>query len=180
MQVRRVVTGQRPDGRSVFVSDELIDPVGVAGGPAFHRIWGSDQPVRLPNDGTPPEAPLYFPPLGGFRFAFFSLPPAGQSAEPGAILADMRARLPGLAEALERDHPGMHTTNTVDVDLVVSGEVWLELDDGAEVQLRAGDCVVQNGTRHAWRNKSSEPCVLAVALIGAERQSSAGQQSADS
>jgi mannose-6-phosphate isomerase-like protein (cupin superfamily) len=123
----------------------------------------------LPSDGAPPEAPLYFPPLGGFRFAFFSLPPAGQRADPGAVLADMRARLPGLAEVLERDHPGMHTTDTVDVDLVVSGEVWLELDDGAEVLLRAGDCVVQNGTRHAWRNRSSEPCVIAVALIGARR-----------
>ena len=32
--------------------------------------------------------------------------------------------------------------------------------------LRAGDCVVMNGTRHAWRNRSQSPCVIAVALIG--------------
>jgi quercetin dioxygenase-like cupin family protein len=32
---------------------------------------------------------------------------------------------------------------------VLEGEVWLELDDGAEVRLRPGDTVVQNGTRHA-------------------------------
>ena len=57
----------------------------------------------------------------------------------------------------------MHTTDTVDFDVVVSGEIWLELDDGAEVKLEAGDCVVQNGTRHSWHNRSSEPCVLAVA-----------------
>ena len=30
-------------------------------------------------------------------------------------------------------NPGMHTTDTVDFDVVVSGEVYLELDDGAEV-----------------------------------------------
>jgi hypothetical protein len=51
---------------------------------------------------------------------------------------------------LEPQNPGMHTTDTVDFDVIVSGEVFLELDDGSEVLLKAGDCVVQNGTRHAW------------------------------
>jgi quercetin dioxygenase-like cupin family protein len=63
----------------------------------------------------------------------------------------------------------MHTTDTIDYEVVISGEVWLELDDGAEVHLHPGDTVVQNGTRHAWHNKTDEPCVLAVALIGARR-----------
>jgi quercetin dioxygenase-like cupin family protein len=52
---------------------------------------------------------------------------------------------------------------------VVSGEVWLELDDGEAVHLHAGECVVQNGTRHAWHNRSSEPAVLFVTLLGAAR-----------
>jgi hypothetical protein len=30
------------------------------------------------------------------------------------------------------------------------------------------DCVVQNGTRHAWHNRSSNNCVVAVTLVGAE------------
>jgi quercetin dioxygenase-like cupin family protein len=71
---------------------------------------------------------------------------------------------------MEPDHPGMHTTDTVDFDVVVSGEVYLELDDGAEVLLKAGDCVIQNGTRHAWRNRSSQPCVNAVAFVSAQRK----------
>ena len=33
------------------------------------------------------------------------------------------------------------------------GAIWLELDDGKIVHLKRGDVVVQNGTRHAWRNK---------------------------
>jgi quercetin dioxygenase-like cupin family protein len=77
--------------------------------------------------------------------------------------------LPGMAEVLETDNPGMHTTDTVDFDVILSGEIYLELDDGAEVLLKAGDCVVQNGTRHAWRNRSSENCVIAVTLVGAAR-----------
>jgi hypothetical protein len=44
------------------------------------------------------------------------------------------------------------------------------LDDGAELLLKAGDCVIQNGTRHAWHNRSSEKCAIAVAIVGAERK----------
>jgi len=81
----------------------------------------------------------------------------------------LQEKLPGLAEVIEPMNPGMHTTDTVDFDVVLSGEVYLELDDGAEVFLKPGDCVVQNGTRHAWHNRSSQNCVIAVALLGAER-----------
>lgn len=87
-----------------------------------------------------------------------------------AALAEIDRKLPGLGEVLEPDHPGMHRTDTIDYEIVISGEVWLELDGGQEVHLKPGDTVVQNGTRHGWRNKSSEPCVLAVTLIGAKPQ----------
>jgi uncharacterized cupin superfamily protein len=75
-----------------------------------------------------------------------------------------------MMEVLETAHPGMHTTGTVDFDVIVSGEVYLELDDGAEVRLKAGDCMIQNGTRHAWQNRSSEKCVISVAIVGVERK----------
>jgi mannose-6-phosphate isomerase-like protein (cupin superfamily) len=94
----------------------------------------------------------------------------GGDLDPDAALAEIRQKLPGLIDVLELDGGGMHRTDTVDFNLIVSGEVWLELDDGSEVLLKAGDCVVQNGTRHRWRNPTSEPCVMAVAQIGAARR----------
>jgi quercetin dioxygenase-like cupin family protein len=63
----------------------------------------------------------------------------------------------------------MHTTDTVDFDVVMSGEIWLELDDGAEVHLKAGDCVVMNGARHPWHNRASQPCMVMTVLVGARR-----------
>lgn len=72
---------------------------------------------------------------------------------------------------MEPDNPGMRTSDTVDVVLIVSGRTTLELDDGIEVVLEGGDCVVQNGTRHAWRNKTSEPVTRAAAIVGAYRHS---------
>jgi quercetin dioxygenase-like cupin family protein len=63
----------------------------------------------------------------------------------------------------------MHTTDSVDYVVVLDGQVWLELDDGKLTHLRAGDTVVQNGTRHAWRNLADEPVTLAVVQVGANR-----------
>jgi mannose-6-phosphate isomerase-like protein (cupin superfamily) len=104
----------------------------------------------------------------------FTLPPATTAAveqkSTPAALEEFQQKMPGVMEALESDHPGMHTTETVDFDVVVFGEVVMELDDGAEVVLKAGDCVIQNGTRHAWHNRSSERAVIAFALVGAERK----------
>jgi mannose-6-phosphate isomerase-like protein (cupin superfamily) len=175
MQIRRVVTGQTADGRSVFASDELVEPTTLTLLPGweFHQLWGSDAHVALPTDGTRPDAPRYFPPVNGFRFISFTLGPAAErvveNVDVPAALAEFEERLPGLAEVQEPDAPGMHTTDSVDFDYVVSGEVYLELDDGAEVLLKAGDCVVQNGTRHRWNNRSDEPCTIVVAIVGAPR-----------
>ena len=44
-------------------------------------------------------------------------------------------------------------------------------DDGKEVLVKAGDCVVQNGTRHRWHNRSDTPCTMAAVMLGAERRS---------
>jgi mannose-6-phosphate isomerase-like protein (cupin superfamily) len=71
------------------------------------------------------------------------------------------------ADTATRKHPGMHRTDTVDYCVVLSGEIWAVLDEG-EVLLRAGDCLVQRGTNHAWSNRTEEPCVIAFVLIAAK------------
>ena len=60
----------------------------------------------------------------------------------------------------------MHVTETIDYVVVISGELNLVLDD-SEVPLRPGDCLVQRGTSHAWRNTGTGPCRLAAILIDA-------------
>jgi hypothetical protein len=69
-------------------------------------------------------------------------------------------RLPGLADHFEKEDPAMHRTNTVDYAVVFDSEMWLELDDGKIVHLKRGDVVVQNGTRHAWRNRGTNPVTI--------------------
>jgi quercetin dioxygenase-like cupin family protein len=172
--VRRVVTGHDASGRAVFASDERVAPFVPGFSPlsAFHQLWGFDETPRFPDDGSRPATTAYFPPVGGFRFGFFTLPPDDGNQVPegvdvGAALAEVQQTLVGMLDHMEPGAPGMHTTATVDVEVVLSGTVVLELDDGATVTLEPGDTVVQNGTRHRWSNPGSEPATLAVVLVGA-------------
>lgn len=177
MGIRRVATGHSPVGKAVFASDEIVEPVTTPLLPGFelYRLWGADEPVNLPDDGSRPPHINYFPPVGGFRFGVFTVPPDGTSpSDAGAIdaaaeMAAFEAAAPGLLGHVEPDNPGMHTTASVDYEYVVSGRCVLELDDGATVELGPGDTVVQNGTRHAWRNPFDEPCRMVVVLVGAPR-----------
>jgi len=175
MKVRRVVTGTNAAGKAEFVSDESVDPIvlDLVPGYEFHRLWGADSTVELPCDGSTSLPEWYFPPVGGFRFGFFTIAPDSTAMPPDlditAALNQMETDLPGMASHMEPDAPGMHTTDTVDFELVVSGRVVLELDDGATRELGPGDTVIQNGTRHAWRNPFGEPCQMLVVLVGADR-----------
>jgi mannose-6-phosphate isomerase-like protein (cupin superfamily) len=172
MGIRRVVTGHDEQGKAVFASDEEVEPRTMALLPGFelHWLWGGDTEPDFPDSGAQPPTTTWFPPLHGFRFGFFTLPPAGTAeptVDPDAGLAEANEKAPGLIGHIEPDNPGMHTSATIDFEVVMSGECVLELDDGAERVLRPGDTVVQNGTRHRWHNRGDVPCTLAVILLGA-------------
>jgi mannose-6-phosphate isomerase-like protein (cupin superfamily) len=101
----------------------------------------------------------------------FRLQPAGAGVRiirnklpPDALMyldAQGRPRTPGPSEYL-------HRTRTIDFIQVLEGELWLILEGGEEVRLEAGDCVVQRGTVHAWRNRSEEPVTFLAVLVAAD------------
>ena len=64
----------------------------------------------------------------------------------------------------EGDHAGMHTTETVDYAICLSGEITAIMDEG-ETVMRAGDILIQRGTNHAWANRSGKPARRAYVLI---------------
>jgi mannose-6-phosphate isomerase-like protein (cupin superfamily) len=168
-----VVTGHDASGKSVFVSDEKVAPVEPKLMPGFlnHPLWGGDAAPTFPDDGSMPQWHNYFPPVGGFRFAILTFPPEGAMSDLQIdgedAIADAEAKLPGMMRYMDPTDPGMHTTDTIDFEVVLEGTVVLELDDGAEVTLTAGDTVVQNGTRHRWRNPGDTPARMALFVCGA-------------
>lgn len=58
----------------------------------------------------------------------------------------------------------MRQTPTIDFLVVVSGRMELLVEEGS-AKLGPGDCVVQRGTRHAWRVVGDEPCTFAAVFL---------------
>jgi len=148
-------------------------------GLTFYELYMTEGVPRLSGLEADPmlEGTKAFPGPGGTMFRLISYPPkrpegwkppAGVTFESG--LREMSEKVPGMSDHFERDALGMHTSDTIDYGIVVRGEMRLELDGGEQVQLRQGDCVVQNGTRHRWHNPSQEPCLMAFVSIGGTRR----------
>lgn len=49
------------------------------------------------------------------------------------------------------DSSTMHATDTLDINVIIDGEVTLFLDDGVNVVLSKGDSVILPGNQHGWR-----------------------------
>jgi quercetin dioxygenase-like cupin family protein len=171
---RRVVTGHR-GGKAVVLSDGKLSTYAFKNIPGFEHtyVWTIDgahdaDPARV--DAALPQSAL--PPAGGSLVQIVSFPPtdgrARQSADPKAIAREYLARLPGLAETFEPGGSQMHATSTIDYALILEGELWLELDDGKTVHLCAGDIVVQQATRHGWRNKGQRPATIVFFMLGSK------------
>ena len=172
-KLRRVVTGRNRAGKAVVVHDGVSPRVVTTEtlpGLTLVEVWATDKTPELP------VAPIdltttmksFVPGPGGTRFRVVQFPGASTRAfDQEAFRREYLAKAPGLAESMELQDSGMHTTDSVDYGVVISGEITLELDVGATVNLKQGDCVVQNGTRHAWRNSSKTPCIMAFVLVGA-------------
>jgi hypothetical protein len=176
MLVRRVVVGTNEDGRSVVLSD----------GPAPHthdfaslpgqsqtRIWRTP---GVPSTTPPSEEPTTdtgpaLPGAGGASFLIVQFAPDEVAQAPGfdgaAVGAEFATWASDIAASTDPDEPSLHRTRTLDFAVVLDGEVWLEVDDGVQTRLAAGDTVVQIAGRHGWHNKTSRPATVAVVLTDA-------------
>jgi len=174
---RRIVT-ENVNGKAVVQSDETLPAYEFETVPGYEHtlIWVNP---TTPDLGKQQKFDSYpdsvVPGPGGTSLHFVTFPPGAVFADPSfdgeAAQEEALVRLRGLADHFEKEDPAMHKTNTVDYSVVYDGEIWLELDDAETLHLKRGDVVVQNGTRHAWRNKGTEPVTMLFFLNGArERQ----------
>ncbi|MBB6305061.1 cupin domain-containing protein [Rhizobium leucaenae] len=168
-RIRRVITGHDRRGRSVIVSDDAsphATPFMGMSNFAVTDLWKSGSTPAENGAGTasdPCGLPIVVaPPNGGSVFRVTQFPPE----------KDWHSEIAGAGDALRlgpvgnNRHPHMHRTQTLDYAIVVSGEIWVMMDEG-ETRLSAGDVVIQRGTRHAWANRSEKPCVVAFVMIDA-------------
>jgi len=165
---RLIVTGLDADGRSIFVSDGPTTDRLVADGYTRNHLWQATEvptPVMAPNG--PGDASIIPPPPAGYNYVITAFAPDSQWDYEGGyarILAES-----GAADAVDpTDAPGMHTTDTIDIVTVISGEACVLLETG-ETTMRQGDTIVQRGTKHAWRNRTDDPCVVSAVHVSVVR-----------
>ncbi|MEA2866014.1 MAG: hypothetical protein QOE39_729 [Bradyrhizobium sp.] len=172
--VRRLVTIDDADGRSKPlligpVLDVSRDP--ARPGYASSHIWAAGINSR---DADVEKAGAHHsiePPPKGSVCRVVSFPPdAVYAGKVGASEVAAFFAAAGSAGASTwsptAPHPYMQKTRTLDFCLVLEGRITLVLDT-QEVDLEAGDTVIQRGVNHAWSNRSSQPCVIAFTLIDA-------------
>ena len=173
--VRRIVTGQSADGAARFTHVEAVEPIRRSNNMQWYGVWGWEEVPSLPHLRSAPYVPRsVFPAANGkamrintvvfpARYGLDTPPPAAPTAADAAYAKLAAASPPGGA----RGANGMHATDTVDLVVVQSGEISLIQGDGSEVTLRLGDVLVQNGTAHAWKNRTDQPCMICFIIMGA-------------
>jgi quercetin dioxygenase-like cupin family protein len=150
LRIRRVITGHDSNGRATVQIDEIAKNI-TSSRPQQSAVvvWTTDtQPASNDGDfdGSTRKTGTTLPGGSVFRVVEFG---------------------PGVA-------PRNHRTDSIDYAVVISGEIDMDLD-GAVVNLKAGDVLVQRGTIHNWINRGKEPCVIAFALIDARPVSAGGK-----
>jgi quercetin dioxygenase-like cupin family protein len=137
--VRRVVTGD------VTLDGGALTAVGSEFS-TLTDLWLTGAPLRSVDQGGDIESGWTLEPVpGGTSFRLVELSP----------------RMPLVDEL-------WHVTATVDVDVIVSGRVRLDLPHDVSTELGPGDVVVQRGTNHRWIALGDEPLRMATVMIAAD------------
>jgi quercetin dioxygenase-like cupin family protein len=177
---RALPPGAKPARRLVSIDREANKGIRLTDGPApdirtdparpgfmVSRLWVADstpakivcETLHLPHTIEPPPK--------GSVLRVYNFPP-DKSWQGKAGKAEVEAYFkamgsPGASTWSPRaPHPYMQKVRALDICVVLEGEITLVLDT-QEVNLKAGDIVVQRGTNHAWSNRSSRPAIVSVA-----------------
>lgn len=170
--VRRVVTTVDQTGKAVVLSDGPAPRKAVrpASGNTSRLLWVTETvpaDISGPTDRGNVDVGTQ-PPTTGTIFRIVDYPP--ESAEVRQLQPGFRQQEIGddtPSKGRPPRHPMMHRTRSVDYAIVMEGEIDMLLDD-TEIHLKAGDVLIQQGTNHAWVNRSGAICRIAFILVDAK------------
>ncbi len=161
--IRRVVTGNDAQGRSKVLFDSAAPNVNANAfkkGTGMTDIWVfHDCPANISGEKDDGNLPFHFepPPNGGhLRIVQSDARRADYDATKDTFITPPHPPKKTPGGTWERGNQNLFTTRThksetIDYGILLSGERTMILDDG-EYHLKAGDCVIQLASWHAWRN----------------------------
>ncbi|MEI6418080.1 MAG: hypothetical protein WCO82_03340 [Sphingomonadales bacterium] len=169
--MRRVITGDDRDGRSVIIIDG--PPSASAGEPdvgGLFEIWEDVAQGRLdPKDHEDlgNARAVLGPRPGNVQVRWFVVSPQPEGVPKAALDAATKAAfavVDGDRHMIDQSrHSAMHETHSLDVICLLQGDASLILE-GAETRIKPGQVVVQRGTNHAWVAHGGPALFLAVLI----------------
>ncbi|MCG8370049.1 MAG: cupin domain-containing protein [Proteobacteria bacterium] len=171
-QTNRIVTGHNAEGKAVILyADRGKNVTEIQSWPGLFvtELWVTDE-MPIDNDGDADRSlrPMRHDPTeSGTIFRLVEIPPESRTSfDPDGIFSELGSNNKPSEEDSAK-HPTMHKTDSIDYLVVLTGKMSMVMEEG-EIEVSQGDCIVQRGTNHAWKNTSDEPCVLAAILIDAQ------------
>jgi len=184
-EFRRVVTGHDASGKAIVVKDSTASQYlerPNRPGVRLTNFWierGSPAEYDGPAETCTGDFVLHPPPMGStFRCVEFlpEDPEVMKTLDGKTAFGEMGA---GANIVENARHPFMHRTDSLDYAIVLSGEIWMMLDEEEDdLLLKAGDVLIQRGNNHAWSNRGTEPCVIAFVLIDGVTTRTAAEEDA--
>lgn len=169
--IRRIITGNDEHGRSRIIEDGPSPAVRtVAERPGYRvtNLWATQgAPARIDGPDMVTDLQGVLPPQSGTVVRIIDIPP--EPKDPAQRERALKASFGQLFADADHnprpgEHPGMHTTTTVDYAILLSGELVAIMDEG-ETVMHAGDVLIQRGTNHGWCNRSDVPARIAFILV---------------
>jgi hypothetical protein len=167
--MRRVITGDDRDGRSVIIIDG--PPSASAGEPevgGLFEIWEDEAQGRLdPRDHADLGniRAVLGPRPGNVQVRWFVVSPQPEGVPKAALDAATKAAfavVDGDRHMIDQTrHSAMHETHSLDVICLLQGDASLILE-GTETRIKPGQVVIQRGTNHAWVAHGGPALFLAV------------------
>jgi hypothetical protein len=169
--MRRVVTGDDADGKSVVVLDggpsSTIGDFSLGG---LFEIWEDSTSAPLDpraHDDRGGQRAVLGPRPGNVQVRWFAVAPFPDGVPKARLDEAMRAgfaSFDGDRHIVDQTrHPAMHETHTIDVICLLQGDVSLILE-GGETRLKPGQVVIQRGTNHAWQAHGGPALLLSVMI----------------
>ncbi|KAL1900676.1 hypothetical protein Sste5346_002401 [Sporothrix stenoceras] len=159
--LRRIVTGHDGTGTAIFDSDTALSPI---------------DPRQSVKDADLTDEERRLKPGGGFITLWRTdeAPAVAQGPwtdhhgnQTLSLSSDIGATVRAVDMPPSMSSP-MHRTISLDIGVVLAGEVVLELDNGSEVTVGVGETVVQRGTIHAWHNRGTTMARVLFVLLPAQ------------
>ena len=181
MTRQRIVTGVNEEGKSIIVFDGPGPASFQLGSLGWEERWAVEElPAPLDDLADPGDVERVYTVRPGalMRAAILMLPPESERKTPPGTEAEREAFWQRVdvdtGVTWQQDYPKMHRTPTLDVIVVLSGAVDMELDGGQVVRLGAGDSVIQRGTMHAWHVIGDAPCTMVGVSVPGELRGGGG------